>query len=507
MENVSNGVYYKIDNIVGAEHVLPLQEINIMIHINKPVITGICFLLFLNTSLFSGKDFLLINNSADSSGKGGTGTAYFGDISYSLINPANTVKNNIPQISFTYQILNNNLNYNYVGVGFPFINGLLSLHFIYLYLPNINEEFGGDTTDSYINYNDMAIILSDSFSIFPTFHAGLNIKYIKSEIADVKAETYAFDMGLLKEFNFFNFGKKYYNNLLLGFSTKNLGGKMKYIEQSEELPLTFTGGIKYSPYFNLALLYDMNKTKEKDIYHYVGAEFKTKYIIPRIGLKLEDETIIMAGLGLQYQTSYLKFKLDYAVNALSQVIKSHTISFNLEIHPVVENITKTIIKEKIVTEPVLVPIVITTNKKIRKIAVINFENTSDSEDLKYLSRTIPETVESFLSECPGVNIVNRKTIENRLKTLAVNSSDFKTENEMKLLGKLLNVDTLITGSYVSINERIRIHTRLVDITSGTIITSDQIQGDMDKDIFLLIDKTAANIRDKMKNLVATTNKM
>lgn len=297
----------------------------------RSLIIGIFIFLFINT-IIAGSDFLLINNSPESSGKGNAGVAEYSDVSYSLINPASTVKNIKPQVSFTYLILNNDLNYNYFGAGYPLSTGMLSVHLIYVSLPDSSETFGGEEKGEGINFSDVGIIISDSFKIGDIVNAGLSFKYIKCEISDFKDSTYAFDFGLIKEFNFFNFAKKYYNNLNIGSSVKNFGGKMKFIEQEEELPLTYTFGIKYSPYVNMSFLYDLNKTINKDMDHFFGFEYKTPYyFIPRIGVKFEEETVLMSGIGIQYGLDFMKFKCDYSYNLLGQVVKNHSFSLNFEI--------------------------------------------------------------------------------------------------------------------------------------------------------------------------------
>lgn len=464
------------------------------------------FVFSLIKLISAGSDFLLINNSSERSGKGNAGVSDYSDISYALVNPASTIKNNKPQISFTYLVLNNNLNYNYLGVGFPAFSGTLSIHLIYLYFPNLSETHGGEETGSFMNYNDMCIVISDSFKIMDICNCGLSLKYIKSEISDIKASTYALDFGVIKDFNFLNFEKKYYNNLKIGLSIKNIGGNMKFIQQSEELPLTWTLGLKYLPYSDWSFLYDINKTKLKKIENYLGIEYKTPfYVLPRIGLKFEEETVLMTGIGFNYQTSYLKFKIDYSHNLLGQVIKSHSISLNLEIHPVVKVVKKVIQTNKVVEQKSVTNFFLNEKQKIKRIAVLDFKNTSQSEDLEYLAQTISESIATFLAKQNDIKIMDRKAVVNKLKKLYIELSDFQNEKEMKLLGRLLKVDTLIAGSFVDINNKLRINTRLIDIKTGDVIIADQMQSDADKEIFLFLDKIARDILKEIRELNKNIN--
>lgn len=139
-------------------------------------------------------------------------------------------------------------------------------------------------------------------------------------------------------------------------------------------------------------------------------------------------------------------------------------------------------------------------KNLLKIAVLPFDNTSGSRDLEYLSKTISESISTSLGKEKKLKVLDLDTINKKLQSINMTLEDFNILNGDIILGKILNVDTIIRGSYVEINNRIMINTKLVDIRNGTIITSDQIQGDLRKDVFLLLDKTSQNILQQIVTL-------
>ncbi len=281
---------------------------------------------------FTGSDFLLINNSAERYTTGGAGAAKYSDISFSPYNPAAPGKNRMVQISLSHLILNNNLNFEYIGIGGPFLYTTLSLHLVYLYYPNNFESIGGENTDISINYSDMAVILSEAVPIKKFITLGLNVKFIKREIAGVKTTGYAIDFGAIKNFYFFNFDKNIDNNFGIGFSIKNIGSQLKFLQESESLPLTFTAGIKYSPYKVFTFLYDFNKSLSRTPIHNIGIEYNTKFhITPGVGIEIGEEINFTGGIGLNYQMGHLKFKANYSVNIFGSMIKNHNISLNIKI--------------------------------------------------------------------------------------------------------------------------------------------------------------------------------
>ncbi len=456
------------------------------------------FFLLFTTQLFCENDFLLINNSSERSAKGDAGVSEYSDISYAIINPASTIKNKNPQISFTYLLYNNNLNYNYLGVGFPIFSGLFSIHVIYLSLPNLEGSIGGEGTGDYMNYNDMSMIVSESFRLWDFMNMGISFKYIKREISEYKAETFGVDLGVIKDIELFNMDRKKYNNFSIGGSLRNVGGKMEFIEEKEDLPLSITSGIKYKPFFKWSLLFDVNKVKNRGLNSYFGLEYLSPfYLEPRVGIKFEEETVIMTGLGLNVQAGYLKFKIDYSHNLFGQQVKSHSISLNLEIQTV-RNIVQKVYKTNIVVKKTNISLSSFKKRGTQRIIVLDYINTSMSDDLEYLAETIPESISTYFAKKENITVINKKAVKNRLEMLEVRLTDFNDDKEMKLLGKLFNADKLITGSYVEINNRIRINTRVIDITTGDIIIAEQTQSDADKEIFLLLDNTAIQLYDKLK---------
>jgi len=453
-----------------------------------------------------GSDFLLINNSAESSGHGNSGVGKFSDISFAMLNPASVSKNVFTQLSLSHIILNNNLSYTYVGIGFPVYNNILSFHLLSLYYPESFELMGGEKTGYTINYSDDAIIISDALNFFNFINIGMSLKFIRREIAEFKSSTFGFDVGILKGFSFLNFDKGKRENFSIGIAIRNIGKSLKFIQTSERLPLTFAGGIAFSPYKNYYLFYDLNKTYKKNFFQYIGFEYITPYyFIPRVGLKIENEITLMTGVGLKYKIGYLNFNLNYSVNLLGQPIKYHTISLNLEIRPIVKTVIKTkkIIKEKIVEKPVYVPII--KVKKITKVAVLRFENTSHSKDLEYLTDTIPEAISSFLAKKKDLKVIDQYTVYAKLKSLSVKIDDFDTLDKEILLGKILGVDNIIRGSFVEVGNVVLINTKLIDIKSGTIISSDQIKGDVNKDLFVLLDKTSQTLLKHISDINSQTN--
>ncbi|MDR1086890.1 MAG: hypothetical protein LBL16_01365 [Endomicrobium sp.] len=94
--------------------------------------------------------------------------------------------------------------------------------------------------------NDQGLVLNYSIDLMekiPTEFMyggfGVNLKVLKSTLADHNAEAFAADVGGIFRFSGFD-------NLSLALAYKNLATSMKFIRESNELPKVLTVGAAYT---------------------------------------------------------------------------------------------------------------------------------------------------------------------------------------------------------------------------------------------------------------------
>ena len=102
------------------------------------------------------------------------------------------------------------------------------------------RDENGQPTGS-INVSSSIISTGVSYKFHPIFRVGLGIKYFLDKLADVSVSGVGFDLGL--------FFKPAVSGFTAGLSVQNLGGKVEYEVEKQEIPLVFRGGIAYSFYF------------------------------------------------------------------------------------------------------------------------------------------------------------------------------------------------------------------------------------------------------------------
>lgn len=116
------------------------------------------------------------------------------------------------------------------------------------------------------------------------------------------------------------------------------------------------------------------------------------------------------------------------------------------------------------------------------VAVLPFVDLSPEMQTGYLADGVPDLLIHQLSNVPGINVIARTT-----------AFSFKGESaDIRDIGQLLNVESVLEGSVRQIGEKIRVATQLVDVRSGTNVWSGQFEPD-DTDIFLIQDEIAASV--------------
>ena len=126
-------------------------------------------------------------------------------------------------------------------------------------------------------------------------------------------------------------------------------------------------------------------------------------------------------------------------------------------------------------------------KKKKSIAVLPFTNISADPEQEYF--------------CDGMaeEIINSLTHIRDLKVIARTSSFmFKSKHEdMREIGKKLDVEHLLEGSVRKAGNRLRITAQLIDVTDGSHLWSEKYDRDME-DIFNVQDEISLAIVDKLK---------
>jgi len=275
----------------------------------------ICFYSFLSyVSGYSlgtaGTTFLKLGPTASALGMSEAYSAICTDVSSIYYNPAGLSKLTKMNLGFSYRILYQDINYGNLLIGIPINNSfVIGAGLISLTINNI-EKRSSDTElpDSTFNTSDTAIILSlTKKNLIENFSIGSNLKMISSQLEDKTASTFAIDFGGLYKFN---------DKLFFGLNLQNIGPGIKFIEETDPLPLSLNFGLGYvDDKFSVGC--DINNSLvELKSYLCLGLEYWfTKTVALRTGYKSGYDTAGLGtgvGLSLGFGLNLTNLKLDIA---------------------------------------------------------------------------------------------------------------------------------------------------------------------------------------------------
>ena len=284
---------------------------------------------FVASSAFAGGSapfaFLRLPASARTAALSGAVVALPDEISALSVNPAvlGTLKTN--QATFMHNEFFEDVNQESFAVGSK--KGLgLSINFVNLgdfdqtTLTNPNgtglSQFDGE---------DLAITAGVGRSVMG-LSVGVSGKFIRESLGGETAQAIAADLGALYQFPEM---MPLLQGLSLGLAIQNIGGKTKFSNQEEGLPLTIRAGLaktrQFTPMVSLTTLLDLEKPSKEDWEVRLGMEAQAlQMVFGRIGWSTRNDagSGVTGGVGFQIKT----FRLDYAFAPFGPLGDAHRFS-------------------------------------------------------------------------------------------------------------------------------------------------------------------------------------
>jgi adenylate cyclase len=123
----------------------------------------------------------------------------------------------------------------------------------------------------------------------------------------------------------------------------------------------------------------------------------------------------------------------------------------------------------------------------RSIAVLPFEDNSPGKDQGYLSEGIAEELLNVLSQIKGLKVKGRSS-----------SFSFKgKETDLRKIGEILGVKSILKGSIQKFGTQIRIYTQLINADDEYLVWSERYEREL-KNIYSIQDEIASKISEKLK---------
>jgi len=283
--------------------------------------------------------FLKISPGARPIAMGDAFTAIADDMNALVWNPAGLASMRRPEAAFMHAELFEETRYDFIGYAHPLgrSEGLSTLGFGLARLSQgaIQGRDANRRPTGSFEASDTAVHLAYSRRFFrggPMF--GISGKYLQSTLADVTARTFAADIGVMGAVFV---GPK---PVFLGASVLNLGPGMKYLETTEDLPLTlaFGGGIRILGAVLLAADYRLRPNSGKTEFG-LGTEYT---LLPSLSLRAGYASRLasigsasdgaaggMQGLGMGLGLRIGKAMLDYSFAPAGELGGAQRVSLSM----------------------------------------------------------------------------------------------------------------------------------------------------------------------------------
>lgn len=268
--------------------------------------------------------FLKIGVGAEAMSMGESQVAATDDLYASYWNPAGLASLEQPQLALMHNEWFAGINHEFVGVALPLNRiGILGASASFLSFGELQgRDREGNETTIFRPY-DLALILSYARGFSSSLAFGVNAKFLREQIADESGTGIAFDLGGLYTFRD--------TPLSFGFNAQHVGPRVKFIEESFGLPVTFRLGAAYRLWQDALLLTtDLIRPSDNDIAIGVGAGYTIGNTLQlRTGYKYKlggNDLGAISGLTGGFGLTFLRFQIDYALIPFGVLGLTHRVS-------------------------------------------------------------------------------------------------------------------------------------------------------------------------------------
>ena len=139
---------------------------------------------------------------------------------------------------------------------------------------------------------------------------------------------------------------------------------------------------------------------------------------------------------------------------------------------------------------------VTTEEKLHRVAILDFRNSQELEDIDYLSTNIPDMLQTKLEESEHFDLIPRETVQETMTSMGIESDQLFDSTYAAQLGEELKTDVVVLGRFWQIEDKLLIIIRAISSADQRTYAEEEILGSA-LDPFILIDTIVKNTKDKM----------
>jgi len=131
------------------------------------------------------------------------------------------------------------------------------------------------------------------------------------------------------------------------------------------------------------------------------------------------------------------------------------------------------------------------------LAVMYFQNIPDPDDKDHTGDMLADLLITALSQTKGLEVISRERLFDIQKDLKADSKSITPDMATKVAQRA-GVTTMLLGTILQKEPDLAITARLIDVTSGKIVSSQRVTGFSSKQIFKLVDTLALLVRNDLR---------
>ena len=125
------------------------------------------------------------------------------------------------------------------------------------------------------------------------------------------------------------------------------------------------------------------------------------------------------------------------------------------------------------------------------VAVMPFDCTAASEDLRWLRQGVPDMLVTGLAQTQGLDVVSSERLLEILDRLAPESTETIAPHQVLEVARRAGAGAVVVGSIFGAGPELRIDVRVQDPADGRLLFAHEVRGD---EVFVLVDKITEQIR-------------
>ncbi|MGH9461019.1 MAG: protein kinase domain-containing protein, partial [Vicinamibacteria bacterium] len=128
------------------------------------------------------------------------------------------------------------------------------------------------------------------------------------------------------------------------------------------------------------------------------------------------------------------------------------------------------------------------------VAVLYFESLTGDEEIRWLSRGLPNMLVTDLAQTPGLDVVSSQRIHEILKQIGQENLESIDKSVVTEVARRAGAGAVVVGSIFKSGDEVRIDVQVEDVGSGRVLSAESVRGD---DVFSLVDELTVRIRNSL----------